>query len=524
MKALCVAPVLLALVFTATTAVGRQEAPPRGRDLAATSLSRIDLLELTPSDRHALRAADDRLGKPGPLRIAEPRAVSIRPATHGTWTALADGARLWQLRVHVPGATDLNFGFTEYRLPAGATLHVWSEAEGYYEGPYTPRDHRTHRQLWTPMVPGDRAVIEVYLPAGADGPDLELTRINVGYRDAFGDLARAPGSCNVDVACGEADDWRQQVQGVARYTVSGLFLCSGSLINDARSSRRPFFLTAFHCGVDRSNDQTVVVYWNFESPRCGQLGGGSLADNQTGASFVAGDLLLDGLLLELDAPPSNTSGAFFNGWDRSGAQPRGAVGIHHPLGDEKAISFDDDPLDRCTPDLPDHWMTSWDLGTTEPGSSGSPIFDPDTQRIVGFLTGGDASCDRPQGIDCYGPTAEFLRLPAVRRALGAKRNRPQAVDGLDSTCDCSAPGAVVGTSGNDRLTGTAGDDILCGLEGDDLLLGKGGRDCLEGGEGDDRLKGGRGGDALHGGAGEDSCNGGPGNDSAGGCEGTKRVP
>ena len=50
--------------------------------------------------------------------------------------------------------------------------------------------------------------------------------------------------------------------GIVRYLISGVFLCSGSLINDARDSGRPFFLSAFHCDVNASNDQTVVVFWN----------------------------------------------------------------------------------------------------------------------------------------------------------------------------------------------------------------------------------------------------------------------
>ncbi len=517
--------IALALAWVATAAGARQESPPTSRRLPPSALAAVEILELAASDARALRAADRLTGKPGaPLRIAEPRALSVTPASHGSWTELPDGGRLWQLRIHAPGATDLNFGFTEFRLPAGAALHVWSERDGYFEGPYGARDNRSHRQLWTPMVPGDRAVIELFLPAGAAEPRLELTRVGVGYRDAFGGLESRPGSCNIDVVCSEGDDWRSEIQGVARYTVDGVFLCSGSLINDARSSRRPFFLTAFHCGVDASNDSTVVVYWNFHSRRCGRLSGGSLADNQSGATFIAGDFELDGALLELDEIPDSAFGVFYNGWDRTGRRPPGAVGIHHPEGDEKAISFAGDRLGTCAPGLPNHWEVRWDLGTTEPGSSGSPIFLPGSKRIVGYLTGGSASCDFPEGTDCYGQTAEFLRLPAVRQALGAGVNRPRVVDGLDSRCDCSAPGAIVGTAGDDHLVGGNGDDIICGLEGNDRLEGKGGRDCLEGGPGDDELNGGRARDALHGGAGDDDCVGGRGKDAAGGCESIRGVP
>jgi uncharacterized protein len=54
-----------------------------------------------------------------------------------------------------------------------------------------------------------------------------------------------------------------------------------------------------------------------------------------------------------------------------------------------------------------------------------------------------------------------------------------------SHCDCSAPGAMLGTFGNDVIIGTPGDDVLCGLAGDDVLLGLGGDDCVDGGWGED---------------------------------------
>ncbi len=50
-------------------------------------------------------------------------------------------------------------------LPPGATLHVISEKQNYFHGPYTNADNQDHGQFWTPMVPSDSAVIELYLPA-----------------------------------------------------------------------------------------------------------------------------------------------------------------------------------------------------------------------------------------------------------------------------------------------------------------------------------------------------------------------
>ena len=100
----------------------------------------------------AVRASDSISGKPGPWRIAEPRRGAITPETHGTWTDLTDGGRLWRLRVHAAGATDLNFGFTRFHLPGGASLYVISDILEYYEGPYTHEDNEELGYLATKNI------------------------------------------------------------------------------------------------------------------------------------------------------------------------------------------------------------------------------------------------------------------------------------------------------------------------------------------------------------------------------------
>lgn len=49
----------------------------------------------------------------------------------------------------------------------------------------------------------------------------------------------------------------------------------------------------------------------------------------------------------------------------------------------------------------------WSKGATTSGSSGSPLIDMDTGKVVAVLTGGFASCSDPRAPDYYG------RLSAV---------------------------------------------------------------------------------------------------------------
>ncbi|MCP4663978.1 MAG: hypothetical protein GY856_52010, partial [bacterium] len=117
--------------------------------------------------------------------------------------------------------------------------------------------------------------------------------------------------------------------------------------------------------------------------------------NQSGAVFRASDAASDFLLVELAQPPDSDFNVYYSGWNVTGNVPQSAVGIHHPRLDEKAISFDDDPLTKVNIGYGGvtHWQVgNWEDGTTEPGSSGSGLWDPADGLVVGILTGGFASC------------------------------------------------------------------------------------------------------------------------------------
>ena len=166
---------------------GRKGAPPATNLGQASDLSDVSVVRVPEVNSVALLVEDAAEDAEEPLRFAHSVALNITPDTNGDWEALGVGARIWRLRFHSAGATDLNLGFSRFRLPPGATLHVISEDHDYYEGPYDHRDNKPHGELWLPVVPGNRAVIELYVPALTDyEPELRLSHIGVGYRDLFG--------------------------------------------------------------------------------------------------------------------------------------------------------------------------------------------------------------------------------------------------------------------------------------------------------------------------------------------------
>src|SRR5262249_8372714 len=105
--------------------------------------------------------------------------------------------------------------------------------------------------------------------------------------------------------------------------------------------------------------------------------------------------------------PDPSFRVYYAGWERSGQAPAGAVGIHQPNGDEKAISFSTTTLTTINSCIGSggtstHWEVFWSQGVTEPGSSGSGIWNPATHGLVGTLSGGDSDCTTPTLPDCYG--------------------------------------------------------------------------------------------------------------------------
>ncbi|MEM6699792.1 MAG: hypothetical protein AAF599_15425, partial [Bacteroidota bacterium] len=378
-------------------------------------ISNIPVEEMPAIDLEAIQAEDEILdNEPDlPYRFGIEHEVSLDMENSGIWIDLPNGGRLWRLAIFAPQALSINLVYEDFFLPQGSKFFLHN---GDYEqilGAFTARNNKSDRAFGTALVYGEISYLEYYEPAQVRGQgNIAINKVVHGYRSIFksNNQLGNSGSCNVDTECSQGDDWRDEIRAVGK-TIAGGFLCSGTLVGNATGDLRPYYLSANHCGFFSS----MVVYWLFERPNCGSgtpddtktTSGGTLlasVDGNTGGSIR----LSDHMLIELSENPSDAFDVYYAGWDANGAIPQAVTGIHHPAGDAKKISMENDPLtstvylqNNPNPNAGQWRVADWDSGTTEGGSSGSPIFDNTTKRIVGMLSGGFAACGN-NSADWYG--------------------------------------------------------------------------------------------------------------------------
>ncbi len=411
--------ILLAWLFLITLPLAAQSIDPRLAQ-GVSPLAVVPLLNMPTQDNKLLYETEMASRSPETTpHFAVNLQVDISPLSSGTWDVLPDGRAVWRLRIRSAGAKSLNLGFDKFVMPHDANLLLYSPDGQAVMGPFTPLDNEVHEQLWTPVLAGDELVIELQLPqTEVDNFQLHLKFVN---HDFLGFVEMMSGSCNLDVICGAADGWgivddhRDIIQSVAAIGTGGSGFCTGFLVNNAGQDCKPMFMTAFHCGITAGNAATLVTYWNFQNSTCrqpnsaasGAGGDGVLNNFNTGSIFRAGSSASDFTLVELDDPVNESADAYYAGWSAEQVTPTSAICVHHPSVDEKRISFENDPLMFSdyggTTSVPngDHVrVVDWDTGTTEGGSSGSPLFDQN-ERVVGQLHGGGAACGNDLS-DYYG--------------------------------------------------------------------------------------------------------------------------
>jgi V8-like Glu-specific endopeptidase len=323
----------------------------------------------------------------------------------GTHIKLPNGDNLWQIKIKSAGAYSLNLTFSRFLIPDRAEVFIYTPGKMRKLGAFTSKNNKPFGSLSVAPIQGDEIIIEYYEPEDVDfNGELIIGDIGHDFLNIFthkdGQYG-ASGDCNIDVNCPEGADWKKQKRAVCRLIINNNLLCTGVLVNNTNNDKTPYILSANHCIDNNNAAQHTVFVFNYESPSCNGPDG-SVEQSISGAELIAtknrGQGFLDFTLLKLSSDVPISYKPFFAGWDSRTNQPQAGTCIHHPWGDVKKISQDYDSPDVSTYlgwgyDPQSFWRINyWDKGTTEGGSSGSPLFNQD-KRVVGTLTGGEASCE-----------------------------------------------------------------------------------------------------------------------------------
>ncbi|OAB76044.1 hypothetical protein ULVI_13355 [Cochleicola gelatinilyticus] len=374
-------------------------------------LEALDLEEIYEEDR-----INDR-DKSQPYRYGISRPVVISIHHDGVWSSLENGGKIWRAAITSPGAKNLSAVLSKFHLPKGATLHFYNTEHTDRTITFSKLQNRDNDKLATWFVAGETLWVEYYEPANVDAPvQLEIESVVHGYRmdalESIADMNRGlndSGDCNYDVNCPIGDDFDSQKdilkKAVAMLTLGNGYLCSAVLLNNTNADKTPFLLTANHC-LENSDPSLWTIRFNWMSPNPVCATGDESADlltnfTMSGATLRSSNSESDFALVELHSQVPDSWDIVFAGWDNSDLDPLFEVGIHHPNGDIMKICRDDSGAVKEDANGTQVWLIGgvsvgegdgWEIGTTESGSSGSPLFN-ENGKVIGQLYAGQSHCD-----------------------------------------------------------------------------------------------------------------------------------
>jgi len=323
----------------------------------------------------------------GGYQFGNPVPFELKSSDDGFWDVLPNGGMLWTITIQSENALSMGVSMQDFYIPEGGELYVVGEKKTL--GAYTSINNHARGRFTTQPMVGSSITLEYYQPTEVkELPNFHIIMVTHGYKPlAYGDSGR----CNINVQCDDGI-WANETRSVGMLlSAFGSRYCSGALVNNALNDRTQYFLTANHCSVGSGDN----VMFNYQSATCTNADGPTT--NVIGGLVpLVSNLYSDFDLVRIDEPIPSTWNVYLSGVSAVNTPPQSMVGIHHPSGDIKKISYADksgvaDRWNAAEPGLW-HWeVPTWDEGTTEPGSSGSPLFDQN-KRIVGQLHGGAASC------------------------------------------------------------------------------------------------------------------------------------
>mmetsp|Transcript_17810 Transcript_17810/g.50141 ORF Transcript_17810/g.50141 Transcript_17810/m.50141 type:complete len:1154 (+) Transcript_17810:101-3562(+) len=407
----------------------RSDAVERNADSSSAvfQMPFVDVAKAMAEDDRESREYGDAI--PGGWKFGETVDVKIDIHEDGIWST-HDGLRVWSITVdsHTPDsalatlqtspstllkANTLSFLFDPFHLPEGALLWIESEDRNFRIGPFSNHNLLINGTFLTQPVFG--GVVTLHYTEPADLPpnqvQLKVKTIVYGYR-GFGAMKERgkqywrnrnatvrqffgeSDSCNPNV-CEYTDAHTFDISNAASSTflmVNGRQrLCTGVMVaNVARDCNLEFGLTAGHCVYDTVGSMSYYgAMFNYES-----CDGNDGPTTQTciGAVIQMKSSHVDAALLKFVDCKSEQYNVYRAGLELGTRMPKGALILHHPMGDVKKYVSEVDESGIIRGEGSTYRIVSYTEGITEPGSSGAPLFNYWSGLLHGLLWRGEMTC------------------------------------------------------------------------------------------------------------------------------------
>ena len=471
MKHLLQVLAVVALFLTGYTAKAQMSYGGEPYSFKNTISQVVPTIEIEALDAEALLAEDAAIpGKDHPLRIGVTKEVNYSMENSGRMDMLPDGGRVWRIAFHMEDATFTSMNFSKFNIPDGAELYLYTPDREYVIGKFINKNQMEDGTFYPQEMPGEDIVVEYYEPANvAFNGELVINQISQGYYDFFhikaieGQIGNAEGTCHPNAICYDAT-WHAQINSVVCYTMTSggyVYMCSGAMVNNTRNDNTQYLLSANHC----YESGTWKFYFGYQASTCSGSNG-PILKTATGYELKAkddGNSSSDFMLVKITGTINPSYDVYLAGWNCTNANPTNptsCAAIHHPGGDIKKFSIPQTLRNgaQVYSNMGKFWVTTWALstGTTEQGSSGSPLFNKD-KLIVGQLYSGSSSCTAydqyhvgPSGEDFYGKLSNSWENGGSSTA-NSKKLKPwldPATTGATTLQGCWMNGAPSGIQAN----------------------------------------------------------------------------
>lgn len=377
---------------------------PVSWDLLEDLTENLNVVSLDAVDGNALLAEDliQTEDKDIPLRFAQKQDVDLNLDNSGRWTNLSNGDRIWLLGIHSPDAKSLSVTFDEFDLPKGAVLYLYSPDRMQIVGALTSANNKNSGFLTTTPILGEDLLVEYYEPyAVRQEGSISIRTIAHAYRNTIAEASDylASSECMQNLQCTGDQTISDNGTSTVLITVDdGTRWCTGTLLNNANFDGTPYVITSNHNLY--GDPQTWLFTFNHASANCFPSIHNKNSFSISGAEIAEADAEGGMMLLELSKRPDPSWNIFYAGWNASGVTPQEVYTIHHPKGNIKKYTSDDEaPTAGYWSGIEVWTVENWFSGSTTSGSTGSGFFDQNN-RLIGTLQGGNSACDQ-EGADYF---------------------------------------------------------------------------------------------------------------------------